>query len=214
MTYYEVLGIEEDATQEQIKAAYRNLAKKYHPDVNDAQNATAFFRLIQEAYETLSDPAKKAEYDNDSNVPKYEPTDEYANNSYQNDEYINFTGDKKRVYSYEEIKENSKEPFYQNFPFADTILTIIVAAFCFNAFLHIHVAISILIGIGISIILAVLFNTKIGWWVISIFYSAIWTTLIAGIVFTISHDYTWLWCSAGFVFIVSLILHYTPRDSR
>ncbi|WP_407926849.1 DnaJ domain-containing protein [Caproicibacter fermentans] len=40
----------------------RALAKKYHPDVNDAPNAAAFFRLIQEAYETLSDPRKRDEY--------------------------------------------------------------------------------------------------------------------------------------------------------
>jgi hypothetical protein len=63
MTYYEVLGLEDNATPEKIKTAYRTLAKKYHPDINDAPNANAFFRLIQEAYETLSDPQKRKEYD-------------------------------------------------------------------------------------------------------------------------------------------------------
>ncbi|MVB10125.1 Chaperone protein DnaJ [Caprobacter fermentans] len=63
MDYYEILGIDENATQEQIKASYRALAKKYHPDVNDAPNAAAFFRLIQEAYETLNDTSKRKEYD-------------------------------------------------------------------------------------------------------------------------------------------------------
>lgn len=42
---------------------YRTLAKKYHPDVNDAPNTNAFFRLIQEVYETLSNPPKREEYD-------------------------------------------------------------------------------------------------------------------------------------------------------
>lgn len=64
VNYYEVLGLDEHATQEQIKTAYRTLAKKYHPDVNNASNAANFFRMIQEAYETLSDPQKREEYDN------------------------------------------------------------------------------------------------------------------------------------------------------
>ncbi|MCY1712844.1 DnaJ domain-containing protein [Caproiciproducens galactitolivorans] len=64
VNYYEVLGLDEHATQEQIKTAYRTLVKKYHPDVNNASNAATFFRMIQEAYETLSDPQKREEYDN------------------------------------------------------------------------------------------------------------------------------------------------------
>jgi len=86
MTHYEVLGIEKDATQEQIKAAYHTLAKKYHPDVNDAANANAFFRLIQEAYETLNDPQKRSSYDSPKSGPSeyvnYQKDDDDDNNSY------------------------------------------------------------------------------------------------------------------------------------
>ena len=90
MTHYEALGIEENATQEQIRAAYRTLVKKYHPDVNDAANANAFFRLIQEAYEILGDPQKRNEYDNSESVSK--KYDDYTydnkeNNSSYNDNY-------------------------------------------------------------------------------------------------------------------------------
>ena len=51
--YYEILGLKKGATQEEIKAAYRKLSKKYHPDVNDAANASVVFRLINEAYNAL-----------------------------------------------------------------------------------------------------------------------------------------------------------------
>lgn len=53
-TYHDILGVEPGATQEEIKRAFRALAKKYHPDVNDAPNAAAMFRLISEAYDVLS----------------------------------------------------------------------------------------------------------------------------------------------------------------
>ena len=62
--YYEVLGVDKSATDAQIKAAYRKLAKKYHPDLNpgDAE-AEKKFKEANEAYEILSDPEKKQRYD-------------------------------------------------------------------------------------------------------------------------------------------------------
>jgi molecular chaperone DnaJ len=61
--YYEVLGLTKGASEDDIKKAYRKLAKKYHPDVNKAADAEAKFKEINEAYEVLSDPQKKATYD-------------------------------------------------------------------------------------------------------------------------------------------------------
>ena len=61
--YYEVLGVDKSADEKTIKKAYRKLAKQYHPDVNKAPDAEAKFKEINEAYEVLSDPQKKATYD-------------------------------------------------------------------------------------------------------------------------------------------------------
>lgn len=60
---YEVLGVGRDATQEQVKAAYRKLARKYHPDVNKAPDAAQKFKDATAAYEVLSDPEKRRVYD-------------------------------------------------------------------------------------------------------------------------------------------------------
>jgi molecular chaperone DnaJ len=61
--YYEVLELDKNATEDQIKSQYRKLAKKYHPDLNKEPGAEAKFKEVQEAYEVLSDPQKKAAYD-------------------------------------------------------------------------------------------------------------------------------------------------------
>ena len=61
--YYEVLGLSKGASQDEIKRAYRQLAKKYHPDINKEPGAEEKFKEINEAYDTLSDEQKKARYD-------------------------------------------------------------------------------------------------------------------------------------------------------
>jgi molecular chaperone DnaJ len=61
--YYEVLGVSRDADKEEIKRAYRRLARKYHPDVNKEPGAEERFKEINRAYEVLSEPETKARYD-------------------------------------------------------------------------------------------------------------------------------------------------------
>lgn len=61
--YYEILGVPRNASQEEIKAAFRRLARQYHPDVNKSPDAEEKFKEINEAYGVLSDPEKRRRYD-------------------------------------------------------------------------------------------------------------------------------------------------------
>ena len=61
--YYEVLGVDKNASQDEIKSAFRKLAKKYHPDINKEEGAEAKFKEIGEAYAVLSDEQKRKQYD-------------------------------------------------------------------------------------------------------------------------------------------------------
>ena len=66
--YYKTLGVERKATQEEVKKAYRKLARRYHPDTNSDAGAEARFKQISEAYDVLGDPEKRKRYDRGGSV--------------------------------------------------------------------------------------------------------------------------------------------------
>src|ERR1051325_4742259 len=96
--YYQVLGIDKNASQEDIKKAYRKLARKHHPDVNpNDKEAHKKFQLINEANEVLSDPEKRKKYDQYGKDWKHAEQFEEARQSQQHSQQFGgrqtFTGD-------------------------------------------------------------------------------------------------------------------------
>ena len=85
--YYKIMGVAPNASEQEIKTAYRRLARKYHPDLSKEANAEERFKEMGEAYETLKDPKKRAEYDqflkySESN-PKSQHSQEYSGGAHQ-----------------------------------------------------------------------------------------------------------------------------------
>jgi curved DNA-binding protein len=72
--YYEILGVPREASQDDIKKAYRKLARKYHPDVSKEKDAEERFKEINEAYQTLSEPEKRSAYDQ---LGRHRPGEEF-----------------------------------------------------------------------------------------------------------------------------------------
>lgn len=84
--YYEILGVNKNASEEEIKKAYKKLARKYHPDINKEKDAEKKFKEINEAYEVLGDKDKRKKYDAlGSNWDKYQA---YGDSYYQ--DFANF----------------------------------------------------------------------------------------------------------------------------
>lgn len=76
-SHYTVLGVHAEASHEEIKRSYRKLSLKYHPDRNNGAAETELYKRINEAYETVGDPAKRALYDQSRPSPKQEITHDF-----------------------------------------------------------------------------------------------------------------------------------------
>ena len=88
--YYSILGVNRDASEREIKQAYRRLARKYHPDVNPGdKSAEARFKQINEAYEVLSDKEKRQKYDQFGDQWQY--ADQFAQAGWQQAPFWNFS---------------------------------------------------------------------------------------------------------------------------
>lgn len=108
MDFYELLGIKNDATKEEIKKSYRDMIKKYHPDVNKSDEASKIIISLNEAKETLLDDDKRKEYDKLLDDINHSKT--YSNNS------TSYSAKK------EEYKENYSESYVTRWQFLMTYL--------------------------------------------------------------------------------------------
>ena len=108
MDFYELLGVKKDATKEEIKKAYRDMVKRYHPDVNKSDEASKIIISLNEAKETLLDDDKRCEYDKLLNEINHSKT--YSNDS------TSYSAKK------EEYKENYSESYVTRWQFLMTYL--------------------------------------------------------------------------------------------
>ncbi len=108
-THYQLLGISQTASVEEIKKAYRKLAKKYHPDSNSENNLTDdIFKEISKAYEILSDAHKKSEYDQLLKPPKNNYSRQYRSDHTPNYTHTSRANDKSRNrYKYKKQRTKS-----------------------------------------------------------------------------------------------------------
>lgn len=115
--YYEVLGVEKSATNEEIKKAYRNLAFKYHPDRNQGDAAAEEkFKQINAAYDVLGDETKRRNYDltGYSDNQAYNDQKQYQQHQYQYT-YSNPFGDDETFWKWQQARQQQYQRQYQNY---------------------------------------------------------------------------------------------------
>lgn len=95
--YYSVLGVEKDASDDDIKNAYRKLAVKYHPDKNSEKDAEEKFKSVTEAYETLKDPSKRRQYDASLIHQKFNFSDIFTHGFGFSNSTFNFSSSKTHI---------------------------------------------------------------------------------------------------------------------
>lgn len=111
--FYEVLGVERDSTNEEIKAAYLKLAKQFHPDVNKSENSEEKFKTISLAYEALSNQRNRDLYDSYMYADPYSQDGDYDFFRKDQNEENNFKHEKaKWDKSHEHFKSNKESEFW------------------------------------------------------------------------------------------------------
>lgn len=100
--FYKILGLDKNASQDDIKKAYRNLSKKYHPDINKSEEAIQKYKDVQEAYEALSNKEKRKNYDslNNSSFDNiFNQTNDYYSSIFGNKDYADILNNYEKIFN-------------------------------------------------------------------------------------------------------------------
>lgn len=180
VNYYEILGVNKDVNNYELKKAYRKLAKMYHPDTNNNENSDEIFKLINNAYEILSNEVTRKNYDYELNLNSYSNKNFSEDNSYNNTEED------------DDIHNNKK-----------FTITRKILYFIFKAILYLIVKLILLpisiIFIGICYILGLLIST---FELISIIIVPILNFLIIACILMLIFERNWIHTVGIVVFLV------------
>jgi len=109
--FYKILGINRNASSDDIKKAYRNLSKKYHPDINKSDEAIQKYKDVQEAYETLSNEEKRKTYDSLNNKTSFDnifnETNDYYSSIFGNKDYADILNNYEKIFNSSNNYSNS-----------------------------------------------------------------------------------------------------------